>query len=238
MTIERNEVDRREAACMRGADRATLLLVEGDLGRRATLPVALRTGYVVATAATTDVALAEAVASAFDVAVLDGAVLGRAFPCLVRALRAGSPGVRLVVLASRRDLRAHHYATSLGCDAVLGRSAPASLVFDRVDMPVARGLRRPRFDRSVGLAIDLIARDVTHLLDVTALAAATGVSLRLLDERFRMTTGLTVREYVERVRVAVAAQFLKDTELGAGTLAELLGFADADELTALVPTQR
>ena len=54
MTIEPNEADGRDGAGMRGAGRATLLLVEGDLGRRATLAVALGTGYVVTTAATMD----------------------------------------------------------------------------------------------------------------------------------------------------------------------------------------
>ena len=190
------------------------------------------------TAATADEALEDAAASVFDVAVLDATVVGRAFPRIVRVLRGHWPGVRLVVTALRGDLRARHYATTLGCDALLGRSASACLVLDCVDVPLARGLRRPRFDRSVGRAIDLMARDVTHLLDVAALASATGVPLPHLAERFRVTTGLTVREYVTRVRVAVAEQFLKDTDLGVGTFAELLGFADANELTALVPTQR
>jgi AraC-like DNA-binding protein len=235
MTIECEEA---RPARIRGSRSATLLLVEGDLGRRATLPVALGTGYVVTAAATADEAFEEAVASVFDVAVLDATVVGRAFPRIVRVLRGHWPGVRLVVTALRGDLRARRYATTLGCDALLGRAAPACLVLDCVDVPLAPGLCRPRFDRSVGRAIDLMARDVTHLLDVVALAAATGVPLPHLAERFRVTTGLTVREYVTRVRVAVAQQFLKDTDLGVVTLAELLGFADANELTALVATQR
>src|SRR5207244_651625 len=61
-----------------GMKTATLLLVEGDLGRRATLSVALRGGYVVTTGATLEGALAEAAVAAVDVAVLDAAVRGRA----------------------------------------------------------------------------------------------------------------------------------------------------------------
>ena len=51
MTIECEEAS---PARIRGSRSATLLLVEGDLGRRATLPVALGTGYVVTTAATAE----------------------------------------------------------------------------------------------------------------------------------------------------------------------------------------
>jgi transcriptional regulator GlxA family with amidase domain len=77
---------------------------------------------------------------------------------------------------------------------------------------------------------DLTARDVTHLLDLDALAQETGVSLRALTERFRAATGLGVHEYVARVRRAVAEELLRDTDLGVATLAELLGFADAAAL--------
>jgi transcriptional regulator GlxA family with amidase domain len=75
-----------------------------------------------------------------------------------------------------------------------------------------------------------MARDVTHLLDVAALADATGVPLAALAVRFRAATDLTVDEYVTCVRVAVAEQLLRDTNLEMETLAELLGFGDVQEL--------
>jgi AraC-like DNA-binding protein len=213
-----------------GFRRPRVLLVDADLGRRATLPVALGTRYEVETAATIDEALTRAVAVVFDVALLDAGALGGALPRIVRVLRGRSRGIRLVVIAGRRDLRGRHYAATLGVDAVLGRPAPAHALLDRVEALVALGARRPPFDRGVGRAIDLMARDVIHLLDVTALADATGVPLPRLAERFRADTGLGVREYVIRVRVTVAEQLLRDTDLGVGTLAEILGFADEDEL--------
>jgi len=223
---------------MTPSQHATLLLVAGDLGRRATLPVALRTGYLVTPASSVEEAFHAAAVGAFDVVVLDAGLLGATFARFVRLLRAQRSSVRLVVLASPRDLRARHYATTLGCDVVLNRTAPARIVLDQVDAPVKRGLRRPRFDRSVGRAIDLMARDATTLSDLSNLATGTGVALPQLAARFRMMTGLSVREYVARVRIAVAQEFVRDTGLGLAALAELLGFADADELSALVPTVR
>ena len=161
-----------------------LLLVDGDLGRRATLAVALGTRYAVDTAAGAREAHTSATLAPFDLAVLDAAVLRASLPRLVRILRARSRAVQLVIIAGRRDLRGLHYAATLGIDARLGRLVPAYALLDRIDALVGTAARGARFDRGVGRAIDLMARDVTHLLDVNALADATGVPLPLLAERF------------------------------------------------------
>jgi len=210
--------------------RPRLLLVERDLGRRATLAVAVGTRYAVETVATGAEALARAATSHFDLAVLDAGALGAALPPVVRLLRNRGRAIPIVVIAARRDFRAHHFAAMLHVDAVLGRRAPAYAVLDRISdlMPVAE--HPALVDRRVGRAIDLMARDVINLLDVGALADATGVPLDALADRFRAATDLTVDEYVTCVRVAVAEQLLRDTSLEMQTLAELLGFGNASEL--------
>jgi AraC-like DNA-binding protein len=210
--------------------RSRILLVDGDLGRRATLGVALGAKYIVDAVPNALEAHARALINTFDIAVLDSAVLEASLPRLVRFLRARSRDIRLVIVSGRRDLRGRHYAATLGFDAKVGRSAPAYALLDRI-RAFSRGPEgETRFDRVVARAIDLMARDVTHLLHVSALAYATGVALPDLTERFRSETGLSVHEYVTRVRVAVAEQLLRDTDLDMGTLAELLGFADAADL--------
>jgi AraC-like DNA-binding protein len=213
----------------RSRHRPRLLLVEPDLGRRATVAVAIGTRYLVVTAATGEEALGFATNQAFDLAVLDGGELGAALPSVVRALRARRP-MPIVVRAAHRDFRARNYASMLGVTAVLGRRAPAHALLDRITQLVPPGCGRPPLDRSVGRAIDLMSRDVIHLLDVAALARAAGVPLATLDERFRAATDLTVAEYVTCVRAAVAEQLLRDTNLAMETLAELLGFGDVHEL--------
>jgi AraC-like DNA-binding protein len=210
--------------------RPRLLLVEPDLGRRATLAVAVGTRYLVVSAMTVAEALAAAAAEHFDLAVLDAGVLGAALPAVVRALRTRGRAVPVVVMAGRRDFRAHNFATMLHVDAVLGRRAPAHALLDRISDLAPAGADRVPIDRGVGRAIDLMARDVIHLLDVAALAHATGVPLAVLADRFRVATDLTVDEYVTCVRVAVAEQLLRDTNLDMATLADLLGFADVQEL--------
>ncbi len=210
--------------------RPRVLLVDGDLGRRATLAVALGERYAVHTAATAADALATAAMTTFHLAVLDATAMGARLPRLVRVLRNRGGVVPVVVVAAPRDFRAHHYAAMLGVDAVLARRAPAHALLDRITDLVPVGDHRVRVDRGVGRAIDLMSRDVIHLLDVAALAHATGVPLATLADRFRADTGLTVDEYVICVRVVVAEQLLRDTNLGMETLAELLGFGDVHEL--------
>lgn len=214
----------------RNRRRPRLLLVERDLGRRATLAVAVGTRYAVETAATGADALASAATKDFDLAVLDAGALGATLPSLVRVLRNRGRVIPIIVIAARRDFRAHHFAAMLHVDAVLGRRAPAHALLDRITDLAPSGDDRAPVDRRVGRAIDLMARDVIHLLDVAALADATGLPLAALAVRFRAATDLTVDEYVTCVRVAVAEQLLRDTNLEMETLAELLGFGDVQEL--------
>ena len=214
----------------RSRQRPRLLLVEPDLGRRATVSVAVGTRYLVVATATGPEALLCATSQMFDLAVLDAGMLGAALPPVIRALRAHNRGIPLVVTATRRDFRGHHFASMFRVNAVLGRRAPAHRLLDRITDLAPPGCERPPLDRHVGRAIDLMARDVIHLLDVAALARATGVPLSSLTELFQAATDLTVDEYVTCVRVAVAEQLLRDTNLGMETLAELLGFGDVQEL--------
>jgi AraC-like DNA-binding protein len=207
-----------------------VLLVDTDLGRRATLKVALATRYTVHAWGSAEEALTRTASTGLDAAILDAAAFGAGLPAAVRRLRGRSPDLRLIVVAPRRDLRARHYGATLAIDATLFRPVPAATLLDRVDGLVAVGDRRSPFDRRVGRAIDLMARDVTHLLDVDVLAEATGVPRPRLAERFAAEIGLDVHEYTMRIRLAVAEQLLRDTDLDLSTLAELLGFADAAEL--------
>jgi len=229
---------RAAARAVPSARRARLLLVEGDLGRRATLAVALGSRCVVEAVAGADDALGRAMVASFDLAVLDAARLKASLPRLVRVLRGRSRTIRLIVVTGRRDLRGRHYAATLGVDARLGQPAAAYALLDHIDTLLGRDERALRFDRTVGRAIDLLARDVTHLLDVTTLAHATGVPLATLSEAFVEETGLDLHEYVTRVRVAVAEQLLHDTDLGIATLADLLGFADAADLAHAAAVSR
>src|SRR5436190_1522838 len=82
----------------------------------------------------------------------------------------------------------------------------------------------------VALGTRYAVRSAATADDVLACAASTPFALAVLCERFRLATDLTVDEYVTCVRVAIAEQLLRDTNLGIDELAELLGFGDVHEL--------
>ena len=222
---------RKGFVVIRSLSRPRILLADGDLGRRATLRVALASRYETETAATVSDALARTSSRRFDLAVLDAATLGASMPLFVRDLRRKSSSVRLVVMAAARDIRSQRSAASLDVDAIVGRRARTKTLLDRIDALAAdRAPARP-VHPIVGRAIDLMARDVAHLLDVLPLAEATGASVACLDAFFRAGTGLGVRDYVTAVRVVIAEQLLRDTDLDVETLADLLGFRSVEELS-------
>src|SRR5438067_2384127 len=122
---------------METGKRSCVLLVDGDLGRRATLAVALGARYTVDTATGVDDTLRHAARTVFDLAVLDAAALLRGLPRVVRILRRRAPAIRLVVVTARRDLRGRHYAAMLGVDATLPRPTAARALIERVDALLA-----------------------------------------------------------------------------------------------------
>jgi AraC-like DNA-binding protein len=214
---------------IRPVSRPGILLADGNLGRRATLRAALALRYIVETAATPSDALVCA-GRRFDLAVLDAATLGASMPAVIRQLRRKAPHVRLIVVAAYRDVRAQRHAARLSVDAIVGGRARTKTLFDRIDALAAGRAPARSVNAIVGRAIDLIAHDVTHLLDVAPLAAMSGASAKGLDESFRAGTGLGVRDYVTAVRDAVAEQLLRDTGLSVETLVDLLGFSSVDDL--------
>ena len=216
---------------IRTEPRPRVLLADGDLGRRATLQVAVSVRYAPQAAASAAEALALAAAGRFDVAVLDAAMLDASLARVVTLLRRHAAGVGVLLITGRRDLRARNQAVWLAIDAVLARPVAAHVLLDRIHALTAKRERLVRTHRTVGAAMDLIAHDVSHLLDLEALAKAAGASRLHLDREFRANTGLGLGEYVHGVRLLVARQLLRDTALDVQTLVELLGFTDAGELT-------
>jgi len=217
---------------VRGARRPQVLIVDSDLGRQATLCVALGTRYEPEAAASSVEAIDRAGVRRFELAVVDAAVVDGALGRVVGLLRHRVPRARIVLIAGRRHLGARHRADVLGLDAVLASARTRGLLEQVRTLAghAAAGAVAP----SVGRAIDLMAADVTHLLDVESLAEAARSTLTQLDWDFRAAVGLGVHEYVMRVRVVVARRLLRDTALDVETLAGLLGFADGAELATMI----
>jgi transcriptional regulator GlxA family with amidase domain len=90
-------------------------------------------------------------------------------------------------------------------------------------------LRSP--SRCVGQAIDEIRANYREPLTVGAIASAIHVSPSHLAHRFRAETGMTVKEYVSRMRVEMAGRMLRETDAKLESIADAVGFCDAPHLS-------
>ena len=85
--------------------------------------------------------------------------------------------------------------------------------------------------RCVSQAIEEIRGNYRAPLTVSAIARAIHVSPSHLANRFRSETGMTVKEYVTRVRVEMARRMLLETDAKLESIADAVGFCDAPHLS-------
>lgn len=79
-------------------------------------------------------------------------------------------------------------------------------------------------DQHVSAALRFIRDNARHAIDVGDVVVHSGVSRRGLEIRFRQLLGRSVREEIERSRLAYAKQLLRETNLPAERIAHLVGF--------------
>ena len=87
------------------------------------------------------------------------------------------------------------------------------------------------FGRLVSQAIEQIRGRYRGPLTVRAIANAIHVSPSHLAHRFRLETGMTVKQFVSRVRVETAQRMLLETDAKLDCIADAVGFCDAPHLS-------
>ena len=89
----------------------------------------------------------------------------------------------------------------------------------------------PRLGASVSQAIHRISTRFDESLTVESLAQATDISASHLAHLFRAEVGISVRNYLSRVRVAIAQDLLGHTDDKLEAIAARLGFSDMFHLS-------
>lgn len=79
-------------------------------------------------------------------------------------------------------------------------------------------------------AQDAIIIEPTREWSVETLALVIGASSRTLSRLFNLHTGMSVTEYINRIRVALARELISGTHLDIETVAERAGFGSARQL--------
>ena len=88
----------------------------------------------------------------------------------------------------------------------------------------------PRLGESVGRTLDHLSRHYDEDLRVDGIAEITDISASHLAHLFRSEIGMSVRDYLTRVRVTIAQDLLAHTDEKLESIAAQLGFADTSHL--------
>lgn len=88
-------------------------------------------------------------------------------------------------------------------------------------------------DRHVGIALRFIRDHIRRSIGVGDIVAASGISRRNLEIRFRRALGRSIRGEIQRMRLIYTRQLLLDTHLPAGRIAELAGFGSLPYLSSV-----
>ncbi len=203
-----------------------VLVVGGEPGWRAALAVLLRRRWRVETASTLVRALARLAGWRPDLIVADLRAIGCPPAAAVAALRHRLPSTPLVAVGEGPD-RPREAA-----DAVTLVLRPPVGLADLIEhvASLLPGLPpTPRPGAPVARLVEAVSTAyATSRVD--ALADAVGLSASHLGRLFREQVGLTLRDFVTRVRIEVARELLRETEEKTAAIAEMAGFCDESHL--------
>jgi CheY-like chemotaxis protein/AraC-like DNA-binding protein len=207
-----------------------LLIVGGDVGWRATLGVTLKRAASVATAATLVDGLNAMLRFRPTCVVLN--VVGstdepRRF---LGALSAQLPACPVFVVSDDVYLGAADVWESLNIRCVLPPRVTSGELLSRLGAVLAPGGSWPQLGEIVSRTIDYLSQHFDDDLRVDAIAEITDVSPSHLAHLFRSETGMSVKDYLTRVRVAVAQDLLAGSAAKLESVAMRVGFVDTSHL--------
>jgi AraC-like DNA-binding protein len=153
----------------------------------------------------------------------------------VLALRTHCPRAVLIVMSTTAATESTPGEGTLSPDAFIVRPCPFDQVVARITRllpklgpcPVAGG----KLSAQVGKAIDHIVAHYQEPLPAIEIARAATLSVHWLAHCFPAAIGMTVKDFVTRLRVEVAAHLLRESDRKLEEVAELTGFADASHLS-------
>jgi DNA-binding response OmpR family regulator len=217
---------------MRPARAHRFLLVDGDLGWRAALAVALqRVAQVEASSALTD-ALNHVLRFRPTLIVLSAQRSATEAARFLGAVQAQRPGCPVLVLSDDPHLQATLAWETLNIRGLLRSPVDPGELIGRIGTVVgASGDTWPRLGVSVSRAIEHFGAHFGDDVSVDGLASVAGVSGSHLAHLFRAEIGMTVRDYVTRVRVEIARDLLSHTDETLTSIAAFVGFFDASHLS-------
>jgi len=211
-----------------------LLVVGGPLGWRATLAVALERVASVETTATLVDGLNRVLRFRPTCVVLNVGSAADEAARFLGALNAQSPACPVLVVSDDAYLGDPPVWEALNIRGVLRPPVSSSDLVRQIGavLPSGGGASGawPQLGEAVGRTVDYLGHHFAEELTVEGIAEIIDISSSHLAHLFRSEIGMSVRDYLTRVRVAVAQDLLAHTDEKLETVAERLGFADTSHL--------
>jgi len=213
-----------------------ILLVGGDLGWRATLAVTLARLGRVETASTLIDGLNRVFRFRPTCVVLDVGHSSAEATRFLGALHAQLPACPVLVVSDDAYLDdATPVWENLNIRVVMQPPVDPGALASQIEAVVAPPGDTPgpwlRVGNPVSRAIDYLGVHFGGELTLDSVAKAIGISGRHLRHLFRAETGMTVMDYLARVRVAIAQDLLAHTDEKLAHIATRVGFFDGSHLT-------
>jgi len=208
-----------------------LLLVGGDSGWRAALAVVLSRAAGVETSASLADGLNDMLRFRPTCVVLNVKRSTAEAARFLGALGAQLPACPVLVVCDDVYLGGTPVWETLNIRGVLRPPVTFEELVERIGAVVPPGDGAwPRLGDSVGRTIDHLSRHYDHDLTVESIAEITDISASHLAHLFRSEIGMSVRDYLTRVRVTIAQELLANTDEKLESIASSLGFADTSHL--------
>jgi DNA-binding response OmpR family regulator len=211
-----------------------LLLVGGAPGWRATLTVVLARAASVEASASLTEGLNDMLRFRPTCVVLNVKSAAEEAGRFLGALGAQLPACPVLIVCDDVYLGAAPVWETLNIRAVLRTPVAFENLVERIGavLPPGDGLSGPwpRFGEAVGRTIDHLSRHYDEDLTVDGIAQITEISASHLAHLFRSEIGMSVRDFLTRVRVTIAQDLVAHTDEKLEAIAIRLGFADTSHL--------
>lgn len=211
-----------------------LLLVGGDPGWRATLAIVLARATSAETSATLMDGLNDMLRLRPTCVVLNVKRSTTEAGRFLGALNAQLPGCPVLVICDDVYLGTPPVWETLNIRGVLRPPVRFDDLVSRIGavLPPADAPSGPwpRIGEAVGRTIDHLSQHYGEDMTVESIAEITEISASHLAHLFRSELGMSVRDYLTRVRVTIAQDLLAHTDEKLEAIAARLGFADTSHL--------
>jgi CheY-like chemotaxis protein len=225
-------------ACREAEAGEGVLLVSEDWAALAPLHLALERRCRVTTAG-----MLGAIQSAFParVVVVDASGTGRSRTGILAELYHRFPRAAWIVLVDDAATTGGPRPASPRADAIAVRPCQVDHLVHRVEALLGAcdsgDAASPPLPRPVARAIELMTRTYGQRLTVDDYARAVGLSYDRFAHVFRAAVGVPVKEYLIRLRIAVARRLLRETDHKLDEVARMTGFADASNFSRAFTSQ-